>query len=133
MLINSHNKVELTLSAHSTEREKLIPKRAILPYLQVKQNNEKLWQSWNVSARAKKDLIRSVRIPPGQFLQWQTNTVITRPHTCSSNRIYRPCDLRMPKSYLCTQPACQCAELTFDPYVQVAALVFRHSIRWATQ
>ena len=51
-----------------------------------------------------------------------TITVITRPHTCSSNCIYCPCDLRMPKSYLANEPACQRAELTFfDPYVQVAA------------
>ena len=49
MLINSHNS-GIDSSAHSTEREKLIPKRAILPYfLQVKQNNDELWQSWNVT------------------------------------------------------------------------------------
>lgn len=123
MLINSHNS-GIDSSAHSTEREKLIPKRAILPYfLQVKQKNNELWQSWNVTPELEDRFIRSVRMKPRRTASGvATITVITRPHTCSSNCIYCPCDLRMPKSYLANEPACQRAELTFfDPYVQVAA------------
>ena len=123
MLINSHNS-GIDSSALSTEREKLIPKRAILPYfLQVKQNNNELWQSWNVTSELEERFIRSVRMKPRRTASGvATITVITRPHTCSSNCIYCPCDLRMPKSYLANEPACQRAELTFfDPYVQVAA------------
>ena len=123
MLINSHNS-GIDSSAHSTEREKLIPKRAILPYfLQVKQNNDELWQSWNVTSELEERFIYSVRMKPRRTASGvATITVITRPHTCSSNCIYCPCDLRMPKSYLANEPACQRAELTFfDPYVQVAA------------
>lgn len=123
MLINSHNS-GIDSSTHSTEREKLIPKRAILPYfLQVKQKNNELWQSWNVTPELEERFIRSVRMKPRRTASGvATITVITRPHTCSSNCIYCPCDLRMPKSYLANEPACQRAELTFfDPYVQVAA------------
>ena len=123
MLINSHNS-GIDSSAHSTEREKLIPKRAILPYfLQVKQKNNELWQSWNVTPELEDRFIRSVRMKPRRTASGvATITVITRPNTCSSNCIYCPCDLRMPKSYLANEPACQRAELTFfDPYVQVAA------------
>ena len=123
MLINSHNS-GIDSSAHSVEREKLIPKRAILPYfLQVKQKNNELWQSWNVTPELEERFIRSVRMKPRRTASGvATITVITRPHTCSSNCIYCPCDLRMPKSYLANEPACQRAELTFfDPYVQVAA------------
>ncbi len=123
MLINSHNS-GIDSSAHSTEREKLIPKRAILPYfLQAKQNNDELWQSWNVTPELEEKFIRSVRMKPRRTASGvATITVITRPHTCSSNCIYCPCDLRMPKSYLANEPACQRAELTFfDPYIQVAA------------
>ena len=123
MLINSHNS-GIDSSAHSTEREKLIPKRAILPYfLQVKQKNDELWQSWNVTPELEERFIHSVRMKPRRTASGVvTITVITRPHTCSSNCIYCPCDLRMPKSYLANEPACQRAELTFfDPYVQVAA------------
>ena len=123
MLINSHNS-GIDSSAHSTEREKLIPKRAILPYfLQIKQKSNELWQSWNVTPELEERFIRSVRMKPRRTASGvATITVITRPHTCSSNCIYCPCDLRMPKSYLANEPACQRAELTFfDPYVQVAA------------
>ena len=123
ILINSYNS-GIDSSAHSTEREKLIPKRAILPYfLQAKQNNDELWQSWNVTPELEERFIRSVRMKPRRTASGvATITVITRPHTCSSNCIYCPCDLRMPKSYLANEPACQRAELTFfDPYVQVAA------------
>ena len=123
MLINSHNS-GIDSSAHSTEREKLISKRAILPYfLQIKQKNNELWQSWNVTPELEERFIRSVRMKPRRTASGvATITVITRPHTCSSNCIYCPCDLRMPKSYLANEPACQRAELTFfDPYVQVAA------------
>ena len=123
MLINSHNS-GIDSSAHSTEREKLIPKRAILPYfLHVKQNNDELWQSWNMTPELEERFVRSVRMKPRRTASGvATITVITRPHTCSSNCIYCPCDLRMPKSYLANEPACQRAELTFfDPYVQVAA------------
>ena len=123
MLINSYNS-GIDSSAHSTEREKLIPKRAILPYfLQVKQNNDELWKSWNVTPELEERFIHSVRMKPRRTASGvATITVITRPHTCSSNCIYCPCDLRMPKSYLANEPACQRAELTFfDPYVQVAA------------
>ncbi len=123
MLINSHNS-GIDSSVHSTEREKLIPKRAILPYfLQVKQKNDELWQSWKVTPELEERFIRSVRMKPRRTASGvATITVITRPHVCSSNCIYCPCDLRMPKSYLANEPACQRAELTFfDPYVQVAA------------
>ena len=123
MLINAHNS-GIDSSAHSSEREKLIPKRAILPYfLQIKQKNDELWQSWKVTPELEERFIRSVRMKPRRTASGvATITVITRPHTCSSNCIYCPCDLRMPKSYLANEPACQRAELTFfDPYVQVAA------------
>lgn len=49
-----------------------------------------------------------------------TITVITKPWTCSSNCRYCPNDIRMPKSYLADEPACQRAERNcFDPYLQV--------------
>lgn len=51
-----------------------------------------------------------------------TITVLTKPWPCSSNCIYCPNDIRMPKSYLADEPACQRAERSvFDPYLQVLA------------
>ena len=51
-----------------------------------------------------------------------TITVITKPHACSGHCLYCPNDVRMPKSYLHREPACQRAERNyFDPYLQVAS------------
>ena len=123
VLINACNS-GINSSKGSTERNRLIPKRAILPYfLQIKKENPEKWNSWEVTPELEKRFVRSVRMKPRRTASGvATITVITRPHTCSSNCIYCPCDLRMPKSYIANEPACQRAELTFfDPYVQVAA------------
>ena len=123
VLLNSHNS-GINSSINSLDRKKLIPKRAILPYfLRVKDQNTKLWRSWSVTPELEARFIQSVRMKPRRTASGvATITVITRPHTCSSNCIYCPCDLRMPKSYIANEPACQRAELAFfDPYIQVAA------------
>ena len=123
------HQLEALLRAHSggtrsTSRTTQIPKRALLPYfLQAKDQNSELWQSWNITPELEARFIRSVRMKPRRSASGvATITVITRPHTCSSNCLYCPCDLRMPKSYIANEPACQRAEQAFfDPYIQVAA------------
>ena len=46
----------------------------------------------------------------------------TKPWKCGGACIYCPNDLRMPKSYLSDEPACQRAERNyFDPYLQVTS------------
>lgn len=47
-------------------------------------------------------------------------TVMTKPHPCPGKCIYCPTDVRMPKSYIPSQPAAQRAfRQRFDPYTQV--------------
>jgi len=47
-------------------------------------------------------------------------TVLTKPFPCPGKCVYCPTDIRMPKSYLPSQPAAQRAfKQDFDPYVQV--------------
>ncbi|PJC38915.1 tRNA uridine(34) 5-carboxymethylaminomethyl modification radical SAM/GNAT enzyme Elp3 [Candidatus Peregrinibacteria bacterium CG_4_9_14_0_2_um_filter_38_9] len=47
-------------------------------------------------------------------------TVLTKPYPCPGKCIYCPTDIRMPKSYLQSQPAAQRAfSQDFDPYTQV--------------
>jgi len=46
-------------------------------------------------------------------------TVLTRPFPCPGRCIFCPSDVRMPKSYLASEPGCQRAERNrFDPYLQ---------------
>lgn len=139
------------LKAQQAQMETPAPvrKRDLLPfYQQQKQQRSALQQGWlcgdglegprdkgqnntglaaELDAEATAELearfIRSVRMKPRRTASGvATITVITRPHTCSSNCIYCPCDLRMPKSYIANEPACQRAEQAFfDPYIQVAS------------
>lgn len=104
--------------------EKHLSKRFILPFYQkIKQENPERWARWNIDSTLEKRLIRTIQMKPHRTGSGvATITVITRPQTCSSNCLYCPCDLRMPKSYLANEPACQRAEHNFfDPYLQVAA------------
>lgn len=59
-----------------------------------------------------------------------TITVLTKPWPCKGACVFCPNDLRMPKSYLANEPACQRAEANFfDPYLQVQArLEMLHSM-----
>jgi len=46
-------------------------------------------------------------------------TVFTRPHPCPGRCIFCPTDVRMPKSYLPSEPGCQrAAQYAFDPFEQ---------------
>ena len=51
-----------------------------------------------------------------------TITVITKPWPCGGDCLFCPNDIRMPKSYLHNEPACERAEQNwFDPYLQVTS------------
>ena len=106
------------------EGDRRLSKRFILPFYQrTKQRDPIRWASWNVDATLEERLVRTIRMKPRRTASGvATITVITRPQACSSDCLYCPCDLRMPKSYLAGEPACQRAEHNFfDPYLQVAS------------
>lgn len=101
-----------------------VAKKRILPYyLKVKREDPQLWNSWNVDESADEAIIRLLRAKPRRTASGvATITVLTKPWTCSSDCIYCPNDIRMPKSYMHSEPACQRAERNFfDPYLQVAS------------
>ena len=100
-----------------------VHKRQLLPYyLHVKEQEPGTWQTWGVDAALEERLLASLRLKPRRTASGvATITVLTRPHPCSSDCIYCPADLRMPKSYLANEPACQRAEQNFfDPFLQVS-------------
>lgn len=92
-------------------------------YLDVQKNQPERWSSWCLSNEQQRRLVRTLQMKPRRTASGvATITVLTKPWKCSSNCLYCPNDLRMPKSYLADEPACQRAERTFfDPYLQVAA------------
>ncbi len=103
--------------------EKRFSKRGILPfYLRAKQDDPALWEGWGIDGALEGRLLRTIQLKPRRTQSGvATVTVLTKPWKCANNCLYCPNDLRMPKSYLHNEPACQRAEQNyFDPYLQVA-------------
>ena len=114
-LVRRHNRL-------SHDRERAVAKRRLLPYyLSVRENDPERWKSWGVDAKAEEQLLRLLKMKPRRTASGvATITVITKPWPCSGNCLFCPNDVRMPKSYLANEPACQRAEHNyFDPYLQV--------------
>lgn len=120
-------RLETLVRAHSgraDERRTRYSKKMILPfYLDVKANDPDRWERWRVSADVERRLFELLRMKPRRTASGvATITVITKPWKCGSACLYCPNDLRMPKSYLSEEPACQRAErVCFDPYLQVVS------------
>jgi elongator complex protein 3 len=114
-LVRRHNR-----ATHDANRR--VAKRRLLPfYLGVKERDRKRWESWNIDAATEEALLSLLKMKPRRTASGvATITVITKPWPCSSDYLYCPNDVRMPKSYLTDEPACQRAERNyFDPYLQV--------------
>ena len=118
-LVRAHNN-----GVHDV-RDHIAKKRLYPFYLQMKQNDRAAWQALGLEndPELENRLIAVLRMKPRRTASGvATITVITRPHACSSACLYCPNDVRMPKSYLANEPACQRAERNwFDPYLQVAS------------
>lgn len=99
-------------------------KRRLLPHYQsVKRDDPRRWTSWGIDGALEEKLLDVLRMKPRRSASGvATITVITKPWPCGSDCLYCPNDIRMPKSYLHGEPACERAEQNwFDPYLQVSA------------
>jgi len=115
-IIRKHNK-NLSSGEHFS-------KRMLLPYyLKMKNEEPARWKLWAIDEGTESKLLRVLRMKPRRTASGvATITVITKPWPCTSDCLYCPNDVRMPKSYLSDEPACQRAERNyFDPYLQVTA------------
>ena len=104
------------------ESTRSVTKRKLLPYyLAIKAHDPEHWRSWGIEDAEERTLLRLLKVKPRRTASGvATITVITKPWPCSSDCLYCPNDVRMPKSYLADEPACQRAERNyFDPYLQV--------------
>lgn len=101
-----------------------IAKKRILPYfLQERQRKTATWASWNTTPELEERFIKTLQMKPRRTASGvATITVITKPWPCGGTCVFCPNDIRMPKSYLHNEPACQRAERNFfDPWLQVAS------------
>ncbi len=110
-------------SSHDGAQRNYAKKRLLPYYLQVKESDPERWAGWGLDEDLHCKVVRLLQMKPRRTASGvATITVITKPWKCSSNCLYCPNDLRMPKSYLSGEPACQRAERNyFDPYLQVAS------------
>ena len=114
-LLRRHNRA-------SRDGARRVAKRRLLPYyLHTREHEPERWASWQVDPQTERVLLQMLRLKPRRTASGvATITVITKPWPCSSDCLYCPNDVRMPKSYLADEPACQRAERNyFDPYLQV--------------
>lgn len=120
------NRLAQIIRRHNEGRaasEQPFAKKRLLPYyLHAKEADPARWGSWNVDEALERRLVQTLRMKPRRTASGvATITVLTKPWPCSGDCLYCPNDLRMPKSYLADEPACQRAERSwFDPYLQVA-------------
>ena len=116
-ILNDHNK-RLGANVPHYSKKKLLPF-----YLRTKERDLQRWQSWNITHELEQQLVHLLQVKPRRSASGvATITVITKPWKCGGACIYCPNDLRMPKSYLSDEPACQRAERNyFDPYLQVTS------------
>lgn len=122
------DRVLLKLCHAAARREgadkRLFAKRRLLPfYQQVKRDDPERWQSWQVTPELEEQMLSALRMKPRRSASGvATITVITKPWPCGGDCLFCPNDIRMPKSYLHNEPACERAEQNwFDPYLQVAS------------
>lgn len=138
-ILNDHNKrlhqaakaqpanscgLDAAQASQSPRPSRLYSKKKLLPfYLRTKERDPETWAAWNVTPELEQQLITLLQVKPRRSASGvATITVITKPWKCGGACIYCPNDLRMPKSYLSDEPACQRAERNyFDPYLQVAS------------
>lgn len=110
---------------HDADRR--ISKRRLLSfYMNERRANSDYYQSLEITSTEHDLLLELLRAKPRRTASGvATVSVLTMPWPCKGDCIYCPNDVRMPKSYMHDEPACQRAERCyFDPYLQVAQRLF---------
>lgn len=103
---------------------RIVAKRRLMPeYLRLKKDERMLLMMSGMNENVDKKVTALLQAKPRRTASGvATITVLTKPWPCSGNCIFCPNDIRMPKSYMHNEPACQRAERwNFDPYMQVTS------------
>lgn len=99
-----------------------LAKKHLMPHYRARlQSDPAYWSAHGIDGTLEENLLRALQVKPRRTASGvATISVITKPWPCASDCLYCPNDLRMPKSYIADEPACQRAERNrFDPYLQV--------------
>lgn len=111
-------------SRHLPDPSRRLSKRGLMAwYMAQREAPSSSFSGLSITSQEDEALIHLLRSKPRRTASGVTTlTVLTKPWPCAHDCRYCPNDVRMPKSYLADEPACQRAERChFDPYLQVAA------------
>lgn len=88
---------------------------------QINNFKQELDENSTISKSQLENLVNSLRMKPMRTQSGVTTvTVLTKPYACPGKCIFCPNDIRMPKSYIATEPGAQRALMnSFSPYSQV--------------
>lgn len=113
---SSEKEVLAILFRHSKGRENTFSKSEVLENYK----NLKTLGKINLKKDAEDKFLENIRTKKVRTLSGVTPvTVLTRPYPCPGKCIFCPNDVRMPKSYLASEPGAQRAhDNKFDPYYQ---------------
>lgn len=104
-------------------RATIAKRDVIAAYRAAERDDPGHWRRLGVDDATAAVLEEALRVKPRRTASGvATVSVVAKPWPCSGSCGYCPNDLRMPKSYLADEPACQRAEAAwFDPYLQASA------------
>ncbi|MCI9128861.1 MAG: tRNA uridine(34) 5-carboxymethylaminomethyl modification radical SAM/GNAT enzyme Elp3 [Eggerthellaceae bacterium] len=123
----THKDVERILRERSRAQvdpsRRLSKRSAMALYVKERDLQGELWREMALDDAEDSQMVRLLRAKPRRTASGvATVSVLTKPWPCAHDCIYCPNDVRMPKSYISDEPACQRAlRCHFDPYLQMAS------------
>ncbi len=119
-----HDKFVRSKNRENHDEKRTVAKRRLMPeYLRLIKDEKTLLEKYGWNKSVDKKIKTLLQAKPRRTASGvATITVLTKPWPCSGECVFCPSDIRMPKSYLHNEPACQRAERWgFDPYLQVTS------------
>jgi elongator complex protein 3 len=112
----SEGQISKLFSAHPSETGKVYSKSEVLKeFHKLTENKPNL-----LTAEQQKNFLKNITMKKVRTLSGVTTvTVLTKPFACPGKCIFCPNDVKMPKSYISSEPGAQRAKANqFDPYLQ---------------
>lgn len=120
----SEKKIDKVLKRHPKDKSEIFSRDQLIAGIEEQIKNEELRiksSAHENSISLLTSLISSLKMKPTRTISGVTTvTVLTKPFACPGQCVFCPNDIRMPKSYIATEPGAQRALMNrFDPYSQV--------------
>lgn len=107
--------IDRILKNHPMDGSKIFSRDKLIKGLEF------VWQKQKLDDAVKNRILESIKLKPTRSISGvSTVTVLTKPFACPGKCLFCPNDVRMPKSYIATEPGAQRALMNrFSPFLQV--------------